>query len=115
MTQQAEVLVASLNIRTDPRVVNGIFHNRKGRLTIGMTRPAFEVVDGLNPSEKWARISEFDRNGKALWICVQTINGKLAKIIDDPQVPEGVDLSGINNKLDIIIEQNKQILSAIGK
>ncbi len=68
-------------IRREPRIVEGIKHNRVGKLTTGTQRQIHSVVTNKD-NTTWGRISEADSAGIAEWVCIQGLNRTFMKRID---------------------------------
>lgn len=67
-------------IRKEPKIVEGVRHNRDGKLRLGTRTRIYSVVtDGENNT--WGRVSEVDAAGVARWICLQGLNRTYAKCI----------------------------------
>lgn len=77
------------NIRKEPRIVDSPVSNVVGSHTPGTVVEVFDIyVD--KDMQPWGRVSQIDANGKAYWMCIETINGKKLQ----PIVPPSTTTSG---------------------
>ncbi len=73
----------SSNIRKEPRIIDAPVSNVVGSHTPGTIVTVYDVYvdDKMQP---WGRVSQVDANGKAYWMCIETINGQKLEPINPP-------------------------------
>lgn len=78
----------SSNIRKEPRIIDAPVSNVVGSHTPGTVVTVYDVyVDAQ--MQPWGRVSQVDANGKAYWMCIETINGRKLEPLQPTDQPSG--------------------------